>query len=545
MDVNSSFDSFGIAVTPLTAACYRGHLNIVQWLVQNTDADVNKADKYGVTPLTVACEYGNIEVVNWLIENTLVDINKKGSGDRSPLVSACYNAWGNVTQILLVEGLVNQNVNIIDNRRNSALHYTIWCNSDNGLTSLHRACLFGLQREVSQLIYVNDASVNVQNNEGDTPLHLACLHGYSDIVEIVMMAGANETIANDNMLTAADLAKRKGHTNLLDLLNRDKLLDIINKRRTAETQISNKWKIIYSIQLFHNFCLRFRKHNYTWYHSLMNVHFVVSVIKNIKKKVVLPNAESSSSDNKLKLTKKDTYKDQLLNAAHRGQLESVTDLSMRFQYDKSILNESLRIACWKGNLNVVKWMVEHTKADANDRGVLFTPLTAACWMGHEDIVRYLVDSAHIDVNLPDTKRTSTPLTAACLNLHTSITKYLLAKSQELNVNIPDSKGNTPLHYVVWSSIDSHMHLHNACEIGDLQQITAIVYSCKDINHINGIDKNGNTPLHLAAAGSHYDSVALLLSLGGDTSIVNDDKKTPLEMVQEKDYVKLNKIMQEF
>ena len=27
---------------------------------------------------------------------------------------------------------------------------------------------------------------NVQNNEGDTPLHCACCHGHSDFVEILM-----------------------------------------------------------------------------------------------------------------------------------------------------------------------------------------------------------------------------------------------------------------------------------------------------------------------------------------------------------------------
>ena len=61
---------------------------------------------------------------------------------------------------------------------------------------------------------------NVQNNEGDTPLHCACCHGHSDIVEILMLEGADETIINKDKETPALLTKEEEHTKLLPLLDR-------------------------------------------------------------------------------------------------------------------------------------------------------------------------------------------------------------------------------------------------------------------------------------------------------------------------------------
>ena len=63
--------------------------------------------------------------------------------------------------------------------------------------------------------------MNEQNNVGDTPLHIACKLRHNNIVEALMLAGADETIANDEGKTPAQLAERKGgDRELLKLFDR-------------------------------------------------------------------------------------------------------------------------------------------------------------------------------------------------------------------------------------------------------------------------------------------------------------------------------------
>jgi ankyrin repeat protein len=83
----------------------------------------------------------------------------------------------------------------------------------NKNSDLHGACLFPKSgvAEVIRLVYECDADVNEQNNDGDTPLHIACSCGYrdrkrysdhdsdkpTDIVEALMELGADVNITND------------------------------------------------------------------------------------------------------------------------------------------------------------------------------------------------------------------------------------------------------------------------------------------------------------------------------------------------------------
>ena len=54
-------------------------------------------------------------------------------------------------------------------------------------------------KEVCRLVQEHGENIlNVQNNDGNTPLHIACDDGNSDTVEALMCAGVKETITNDN-----------------------------------------------------------------------------------------------------------------------------------------------------------------------------------------------------------------------------------------------------------------------------------------------------------------------------------------------------------
>ena len=67
-------------MTPFYSACYRGHINIVKLLLENSDQiDVNKPNKSNETPLDVAYMNKHNEIVKLLLANDriIIDSNKE------------------------------------------------------------------------------------------------------------------------------------------------------------------------------------------------------------------------------------------------------------------------------------------------------------------------------------------------------------------------------------------------------------------------------------------------------------------------------------
>ena len=58
-------------------ACYRGRLNVVQYLVQKANIDLEACGKRGHTGLMKASEDGRTEIVKYLITNTSVNVEAR------------------------------------------------------------------------------------------------------------------------------------------------------------------------------------------------------------------------------------------------------------------------------------------------------------------------------------------------------------------------------------------------------------------------------------------------------------------------------------
>ena len=122
--------------------------------------------------------------------------------------------------------------NIQDFEGNTALHYVIWNNKNEGYTQLQKVFDKNSDiNEVQKLIIENQGHlINTQDNAGNTPLHLACRFNRKDIVEILMIEGADETITNNVKLTPEQqVVKQSEGYELLDLLNRNILLALCCK----------------------------------------------------------------------------------------------------------------------------------------------------------------------------------------------------------------------------------------------------------------------------------------------------------------------------
>ena len=271
----------------LIRSCTRGHLNVVKWLGGCTAADVNYYNNEGWgwnTPLTAACKNNHLNLVKYLVETCQVDVNLSDNRGNTSLAWACLNVNMSMLMYFLCE-VSDLDVNVAYSDGNTALHLAVWCSEDD-YTQLHEACERGNVTEVLRLVYVEGHKINVQDNKGFTPLHIACLNGHNDIVETLMLAGADETITNDIGKTPAQWAETVGHSELLKLLDRDSLLKVMLGRK-KKSKLSLVVLVMLTMRL-----MKQRQIARNWSHTLTAVHIMLTIKRIInfhRKKLQKPN----------------------------------------------------------------------------------------------------------------------------------------------------------------------------------------------------------------------------------------------------------------
>jgi ankyrin repeat protein len=113
-------DSYGR--TPLHGACSKGHLNVVQYLVEIVKADINnRTIGANRTPLHEACHNGHVEIVEYLVGAGAYLESKNNYGE-TPLMEAVYKGRLEVVQYLISMGADIENE---DNHHRDAL-YKAW-----------------------------------------------------------------------------------------------------------------------------------------------------------------------------------------------------------------------------------------------------------------------------------------------------------------------------------------------------------------------------------------------------------------------------------
>ena len=227
-------------------SCKEDQLKVVKWLVEHSIAEVNFTGQlriqnaakeevtYYFTPLTAACCYGHLDVVKYLVETSRVDVNLRESGKwgHTPLIHACVNENNISVSMYLLREVSDLNVNITDREGDTALGWVVWSCKDSGHTPLHKACIEGNVDEVKKLVCLGDLNMlNTQDNVGYTPLHWTCYYGHVDIVKILVLMGADAKITDIDKKSSAQVAAERGHTDLLKLLDRDSLFEVLQKAK--------------------------------------------------------------------------------------------------------------------------------------------------------------------------------------------------------------------------------------------------------------------------------------------------------------------------
>jgi len=251
------------------------------------------------------------------------------------------------------------------------------------------------------------------------------------------------------------------------------------------------------------------------------------------KNKVDPNAQDNSGMSLLHcavLKKQDAIVTYLLK---------VRACSPRTQIEKSgasPLYDAARI----GTYDVVKNLVTYGADPTVATNAGLTPLHQAAARGNLDMVKDLVQ-AGADVNAI-AKNGRTPIFYAAARGKASTVNFLLEKKAE--VNIVDNDGLTPLHCAAASGntalvkylvVNKKANFAATANDGTTVLISGAKYPeivkflADKLPNVNGVDKDGNSVMHLCAETADEETVRKLLYRSAKEDLPNKKGETPLQL----------------
>ncbi|XP_071084668.1 uncharacterized protein [Haliotis cracherodii] len=219
--------------TPVMRAAYKGHRDVVELLVSE-GADVSLVDEDGDNTLHFACWRGDVETVKFVLSLHVADINSRGGRSRTPVMEAALGGHRDVVELLVSEGA---DVSLVDEDGDNTLHFACWrgdVETVKFVLSLHVADINSRggrsrtpvmwaawrgHRDVVELLVSEGADVSLVDEYGDNILHWACWGGDVETVKCVLSLNVVDIDArNNDGQTAADVARRRGHQEVVKLL---------------------------------------------------------------------------------------------------------------------------------------------------------------------------------------------------------------------------------------------------------------------------------------------------------------------------------------
>lgn len=201
------------------------HHPVVKYALEH-GADVNAKDDNGFTALINSSFRQKMESVRILVEHG-ADVNIKGRNEMTALNTACIGGWVPVVKYLLEHG-ANPNVtmegftplhNICTYPGNNINHMAVMTllihhganvsqQDPYLMTPLARTCFMNKLDLFNILMTLGaKSSVNFQDVNGMTPLHLATIFGCREMVKVLLDNGADVTITDKDGQTPEMLAR--------------------------------------------------------------------------------------------------------------------------------------------------------------------------------------------------------------------------------------------------------------------------------------------------------------------------------------------------
>jgi ankyrin repeat protein len=234
--------------TPLHGAASYGNANAVELLLRN-GADVKALDNAGRTPLHEAAECGAVNVMGMLIEHGADPNGADREGDTPLLVLLGSHSLSKGRMIDYATQLIGRGVRLnVQNREGAtALQKAaalgspalleamlnrgagVNTSSSGGWTALHSAVSSGNAACVELLLKHGAKPDGLGRQPGNTrlpmfpertgtPLQIASSHGYNDIIQLLIAAGADINAKDADAHTPLDLARQNDQPSTVKLL---------------------------------------------------------------------------------------------------------------------------------------------------------------------------------------------------------------------------------------------------------------------------------------------------------------------------------------
>uniref|UniRef100_A0A672I3R0 Serine/threonine-protein phosphatase 6 regulatory ankyrin repeat subunit B-like n=1 Tax=Salarias fasciatus TaxID=181472 RepID=A0A672I3R0_SALFA len=184
--------------TALHSAAAGGRMDVVTHLV-SLGVEIDESNAYGNTPLHVACFNGQVQVVSELIDfgAAINQTNNKGS---TPLHLASASTHGALCLEVLVHNGAQVNLQ-----------------SRDGKTPLHLTAVQGRFARSRTLIQ-NGSEIDSVDKDGNTPLHIAARYGHELLIHTLITSGADCTRRGVLGMLPLHLAVLNAHSDCFDRL---------------------------------------------------------------------------------------------------------------------------------------------------------------------------------------------------------------------------------------------------------------------------------------------------------------------------------------
>ncbi|CAG2223098.1 unnamed protein product [Mytilus edulis] len=371
---------------PLHLACMKGHIEIVQNLIENKSS-IDIANNEGLKPFVYACEINATAVAKVLLHHCgkWINVNEKYQKRNNGSVLHIVCAKGFVNLVLL---LLNHNakVDLLDGSGCIPLHVA---NSSAVVKAL-----LDYNANINQVDFFEKAEINQKTKTELRPLHAACQSESIEIVKILIENGARINSAKP-CISPLHEACRIGNESIVNFL--------------IESNASINHKTKDGLTPLHQAC--------------MNDRVIVA------KKLL---------DNKVNVNDESKYGWTALYFSSAKGFRTIVDLLLQHGANVNIWDEDkvspLMAACKENKTDVVDLLL-HSKANVNhcDKDNC-SSLLVACKSGNVDLVNLLLTYG-ADINLVDTNMIS-PLHAACMNNNNTKLVLKLVESNA-NVNVAD------------------------------------------------------------------------------------------------------------
>ncbi|KAJ5654805.1 hypothetical protein N7490_001808 [Penicillium lividum] len=360
--------------------------------------------------------------------------------------------------------------------------------------------------------------VNMQNERGDSPLHLAAENGFLDMIVILYQWGGKITQTNCDGYTPLYRGSQNGHLEVVKFLyghGADANIHTATDHGWTPFSAASDSGHLEVVKFLYEHGADADIHiatNDGWTPlSAASDSGHLEVVKFLYEHGADADIHTATNDGQT----------PIFVACRSGHLEAV-----KFLYERgadtdihTVTNNGwtpFSAASDSGHLEVVKFLYEHG-ADADIHTVTnkgWTPFSAASDSGHLEIVKFLYEhGADADIHTA-TNDGQTPIFVACRSGHLEAVKFLYERGADADIHTATNDG--------WNPFCA------ACRSGHLEVVEFLYERGADAD-IHTATNNGWTPIHVACHNGHLEVVKFLYEHGADADIhtATNDGQTPI------------------